>query len=208
MAEIMAAPPHSAEQLRSLVQTEVGHLDPAWRVIATDILGLDGRIDLIALDGRGRLVVILLGLTGEDDRSLLTRLLAQRSWVTARIGDWAQLAPELELDPGARVRGVLMAPDFTEETQAAAGTLEPHLVELIRYTTLQTGSRQQVLLGRLDPGAFETFPRENREQTTSRPKPPAPVFRSGLSDQDLGLDESEVALFNEVEDGSPRGPAR
>ena len=207
MPEILATPPHSAEELRSLVQTEVGHLDPAWRVIAKDILGLEGRIDLLALDGRGRVVVILLGLLGEDDRALLTRLVAQRSWVAPRVGDWAQLAPELELDPGAPVRGVLMAPDFAGETRTAAECLDSLPVELIRYTALRTGARQHVLLTPLEPGSFEAFPRENREQIPRRPKPPQPVFRSGLSDQDLGLSQTEAALFDDVEDTASRDPA-
>ncbi|MFP6641306.1 MAG: hypothetical protein VCC04_13750 [Myxococcota bacterium] len=208
MPEILATPPQSAEELRSLVQTEVGHLDPAWRVIAKDILGLDGRIDLVALDGRGRVVVILLGLLGEDDRALLTRLVAQRSWVAPRVGDWAQLAPELELDPAAPVRGVLMAPDFAGETRTAAESLDTLPVELIRYTSLRTGARQQVLLSPLEPGSFEAFPRETREQISRRPKPPEPVFRSGLSDQDLGLSQTEAALFDDVEDAASRDRAR
>lgn len=208
MPEILATPPQSAEELRSLVHTEVGHLDPAWRVIAEDILGLDGRIDLIALDGRGRLVVILLGLVGEDDRALLTRLLAQRSWLAPRVGDWAQLAPELELDPGAPVRGVLMAPDFKPETRAAADALDSLPVALIRYTALRTGARQHLLLSPLGSGAFEAFPRESRERIRRKPKPPEPVFRSGLSDQDLGLSSTEAARFEDVDDETPRGPSR
>ena len=205
LSEIRLAPPHSATELQKQIRIEVEHLDPAWRVIAQGVLGLEDRIDLIALDGRGRIVVALLGLAGEDDRMLLTRLIAQRAWVDARTADWAQLAPELELDPGAHVRGVLMAPDFCAQTRASVAQLDDLGIELIRYTSLRSRGRPQVVLTPVEsagPGFSRSTPPGLR---VGRPKPSGAVFRSGLSEEDLGLASRQFRDLDESDPFSPEG---
>jgi len=203
LSEIQMALPRSAVELRAWVRAEVEHLDPAWRVIAEGILGLEDQIDLIAIDGRGRVVVTLLGLAGEDDRTLLTRLIAQRSWVAARLGDWAQLAPELELDPNAPVRGVLIAPDFSAQTRTCLKELGPLSLELIRYSALRFRERPQLILDPLESTSFRVFSQEARDPTQTEPKPPASVFRSGLSEEDLGLNSPDV---RQLDDGASFSP--
>ena len=206
MSEIQLAPPHSAAELQALVRTEVEHLDPAWRVIAEGVLGLEDRIDLIAIDGRGRIVVTLLGLEGEDDRTLLTRLIAQRAWVADRLDDWAQLAPELELDPDAPVRGVLIAADFSAQTRASAGELSHLAVELIRYTSLRSRGRPQLILSPVETSSSPAFKQESRDPgPAGEPKPSGSVFRSGLSEEDLGLGQPDLRPLDESEDLPPQG---
>jgi len=205
LSEIQVTPPHSAAELQAQMRAEVEHLDPAWRVIAEGVLGLEDRIDLLAIDGRGRIVVTLLGLAGEDDRMLLTRLIAQRAWVMARTGDWAQLAPELELDPEAPVRGVLMAPDFCAQTRASVAQLEELGLELIRYSSLRSRGRPQLVLSPVDiphPGFSK---KETLSPRPGRPKPSGSVFRSGLSEEDLGLANPDVRALDESDDIAPQG---
>ena len=205
MSEIQLTPPRSAAELQAQIRAEVEHLDPAWRVIAQGVLGLEDRIDLIAIDGRGRLVVTLLGLAGDDDRVLLTRLIAQRAWVTARMGDWAQLAPELELDPEAPVRGVMMAPDFCTQTRESVTQLEELGLELIRYTSLRSRGRPQLVLSPMEISNARFSDTETRGPRPGRAKPSGSVFRSGLSEEDLGLASPDVRELGENGDLAPEG---
>ena len=205
LSEIRLTPPHSASELQAQIRAEVEHLEPAWRVIAEGVLGLEDRIDLIAIDGRGRLVVTLLGLAGDDDRMLLTRLIAQRAWVMARIGDWAQLAPELELDPEAPVRGVLMAPDFCAQTRESVAQLEDLGLELIRYTSLRSRGRPQLGLSPVEISKARFSDTETRALGRGRSKPAGSVFRSGLSEEDLGLPRLDRRELDENDEFSPEG---
>ncbi|MEE3326057.1 MAG: hypothetical protein VX252_01845 [Myxococcota bacterium] len=205
MSEVQLTPPHSAAELQAQVRAEVEHLDPAWRVIAEGILGLEDRIDLIAIDGRGRIVVILLGLAGEDDRTGLTRLIAQRAWVAERLGDWAQLAPELELDADAPVRGVLMASEFSAQTRASLKELGDLSLELIRYTSLRSRGRPQIVLSPLEASTSPVFNQEAQDPSLGRPKPSGSVFRSGLSEEDLGLASPDARGLEESDDSPPQG---
>ena len=86
MTEIQKAQPLSIDHLRRGVKAQLHQLDPGLRVIAENIMGLASPIDLVTVNDHGDVVLMLLALEGESDATLLTRSLAQRAWIAARVG--------------------------------------------------------------------------------------------------------------------------
>lgn len=189
MTEIRKSQPPSVDDLRRDVARQLPQLDPALRVVAENIMGLTTPIDLLTVNDRGEVSLILLALEGENDAALLTRSLAQRAWVAVRICDWAKLAPELELAASAPVRAILLAPSFGAETRAAALSLGARIVRLVRYVAVRAGSEHGLLLEPIDSeGEPATLLAGWENGPAARaPAGPLPEFRSHLSDADLGL---------------------
>jgi hypothetical protein len=168
--------------------------DPPLRILAEEVLGADSTIDFVAVDPGGRIVLVLIG-DNEDDAALLTRGLAQRAWVKPRLRDWLQLGPSLEISASAPVVAALLSPIFSPETRAAAEAVGPEVVELwvcrcVRFAPDQAGSAQASVL-------LEALSTRTRTAT----EPPLPSggggrFRSGLSEDDLGLSPEEVREFS------------
>jgi hypothetical protein len=146
--------------LRRAIRHELRRLDPSIRVVAEDLLTETTTVDLVGRGARGELVAIRIGRGGDDDR-LLTGLLADRAWLAPRLVDWCKLAPELDLDPDAGVRGLLVCPDFQRETCSAATLLPEQAIGLIRYHCLpRQYDRWAVLLEsvKLDPPIHRPSP--------------------------------------------------
>jgi hypothetical protein len=134
--------------------------------VARDVLGLDARIDVVALDRRGQVVLVLAAVEGED-RARFTDALAQRAWVAARLPDWAQLAPERRIAPELGVRVLLVGGPFDPRTRAAAASLGPDGgVQLVEETAAAAAP--------VPPSAPEPAPTPLRS-----------VFRTGLQPGDL-----------------------
>jgi hypothetical protein len=158
----------------------VGRLGRPLRVLAEDIAGLDGTIELVAADPGGRVVAVLLGGEGED-LELVAHGLAQRAWLAPRIGDWLKLAPELDIRPREGVDLLLVAPDFGARARAAAGAADPEGIALARFRFAAVGKEPaRILLETLPP------PRVPDERPRA-PATPRSAFRTGLSEADLGL---------------------
>ncbi|MCS5636001.1 MAG: hypothetical protein NZ990_05750 [Myxococcota bacterium] len=194
MAEVRGILPVSAVQLRRDVRQRIAQIDPDLRIIADDFMGLASPIDLMAVNGRGGVVLILLALEGEDDAALLTRALAQRAWAGPRVRDWANLAPDLELAADAPVRAILLAPSFGVETRAAANSLRGGAIELIRFVSVRAGSERGLLLEPVGDGAGRRArrPAESRKPPARKPNRPLPRFRSQLTDADLGAKPAQA----------------
>jgi hypothetical protein len=92
-------------------------------VIAQDVLGLEGRIDRVARTPEGG-IALVQRVDGEGCRASLTDALAHCDWLTRRLPDWQQLAPDLEIDPAQRVRALLVASDFDLRTRTVAYPVE------------------------------------------------------------------------------------
>ena len=152
-------------------------------------MGLASPIDLVMVNDHGDVILMLLTLEGENDAALLTRSLAQRAWVAARVGDWAKLAPELKISPDAPVRAILLAPSFATETRAAARSLRAGIVRLVRYTAVRAGPHSGLLLETVGSRGPSSPERQSpvREFAVPETAPPLPAFRSNLRDSDLGL---------------------
>ncbi len=176
------APPPD-ERLRVL-RDALGALVPGWRPLARDVLGVDSRIDWVGRDGEGRCVIVLVAEAGED-LGLLAHGLAQREWVSARLADWAQLAPEAGLRPDAGVRVVLLAPGFSLATRTAVRSVGDSGLLLAQLRFVENGAGATPLLEPIDAEASAD--------------PGAPLdaagFRSGLSAADLDLTPEERAEF-------------
>ncbi len=182
--ELRVAPAraHLIEQLRP----RLGELVHGLHVIAEGLLGADSKIDFVGVEPTGRVVLILLGEPGED-LQLVGQALAQRAWVEPRVRDWIQMAPSIAARPGAGVRVLLLCPSFCTQTEAAVASLGDGVISLARYRCLRDGTDMHLLL----EGEARTRPLQ--------PSPPEmsalPPFRTGLTDEDLGLtDEERSAL--------------
>jgi hypothetical protein len=154
-------------------------------LVAEGVLGADATVDFVGVEPSGRVVLVLVGNEG-DDLELVGRALAQRAWVEPRIRDWIQLAPNLGMRPGAGVRVVLLCPSFRAETAAAASSVGTEVISLARYHCFQRGAEFEILL--------EPLSRNTQHATTTPPEPTTlPSFRTGLTDEDLGLTADEHA---------------
>jgi len=187
LPELQLAPAPSPDAQRHALRAALDAVVPGWQPLAEGILGADERIDWVGTDARGRGVVALLAADG-DDLALVARGLAQREWVAARLGDWAQLAPGAGLRPDAGVVLVLVAASFRPAALAAVRALGDGDVVCATLRFVRNGSALSALL---DPV---------RDSRPARPPPAAAVFRTGLSDADLDLTPEERAEFEEVPD--------
>jgi len=179
--ELTAAP--SRARLIERLRPRLGELVHGLHLIAEGLLGAESKIDFVGVEPTGRVVLILLGEPGED-LQLVGRALAQRAWVEPRVRDWIQLAPDIAARPGAGVRVLLLCPDFCAQTEAAVASLGNAVISLARYRCLRNGADLHLL--------FEAHPQSPPAGPVEMVLPP---FRTGLTDEDLGLtDEERSAL--------------
>jgi hypothetical protein len=174
-------------ELHERVRARMAEFGGALRVIAEDLLGADTTIDWIAVDVEGQVAVVLLGQAGRELELIATGV-AQRAWVSARLKDWLQLAPNLGLKPEAKVRLLLIGAAFDGTARQAAAALG-ETVELWTYRCVRNGAGADVLLERAS-GPASSGPRSR-----SPGAPPTSAFRSNLSDPQLGLSAAERAEF-------------
>lgn len=172
-------------------------LHPPLRLIAEDWLAESTTVDFVTLDPAGHVALVLVGTAGED-AALLTRALAHRSWVAARLGNWRQLAPEIGIATDAQVRVVLLCPSFAPETLAAAQSLAG-VIEPVLCCSIESGGERRLLFESLQ----EPAPTREPKGAPTRPFLPhgdsqqvdIARFRSGLTAEDLGLTSEEVFEF-------------
>jgi hypothetical protein len=187
LAELRLADSPPPDQRRRALRDALATLIPGWRPLAENVLGADARIDWVGRDGQGRCTIALVGPAG-GDLALVAEGLAQRAWVAARVGDWAQLAPDAGLQAGADVVAVLLAPQFRpaaiEAARAGGGT--GLRLATLRFVENGTGIAPLIeAVGESGP-QIEVASRES-----------AAGFRSGLSAAELDLSPDERAEFEE-----------
>jgi hypothetical protein len=190
---LIAPPPR--DELLAALRDRLGHAVPGSRLLAEGMLGADSTIDFVALEPTGRVVLILVG-DRDEDLELVTRGLAQRAWVSARLGDWTQLAPNLGLEPDTDVRVLLACPAFGAEATAALHALGRAVMTAVTYRCVQNGVGVEVLVEH--PFAMDDEPEEESGPSARRPaaEPQSPPsFRTGLRDSDLGLTPEEQREF-------------
>ena len=145
-------------------------------IVAEQILGLESRIDFVARDRRGQVVLVFLADRGSD-LVLLADSLAQRSWMEPRVADWLKLAPQLGLRPELGVRVLLLAPDLDPRTVVAAKSIEGAGIDLGICRPVSNGAGIELLVDVLG-GA----PRRSAAVV----EPIASRFRTGLRAEDIG----------------------
>ena len=165
-----------------MLRDALGALVPGWRPLAQNVLGADARIDWVGRDGEGRCVIALVGRAG-DDLALVASGLAQREWVTDRLADWAQLAPEAGFRPAAGVVVLLLAPQFRPAAIAAARAASGPPLRLAALRFIENGAGTSPLIEVIGAAGEATEPGG------------APGFRSGLSAAELDLTPEERAEF-------------
>jgi len=185
-----------SETLRRL-RSRLTKLPDPLEIIAEQVLGLESRIDFVAKDPRGQVVLVFLADRGSD-LGLLADSLAQRSWMEPRVADWVKLAPHLGLRPQLGVRVLLLASHLDPRTIAAAKSLEGHIagperrilgpdrrilgperriLDLGICRPVRNGAGLEILIDLLESPPPTRVPAA--EPVTSR-------FRTGLRAEDLG----------------------
>lgn len=193
MPEPVSLPPSRTERTRTL-RRELERLEPGLRVIAEDVLAQSSRIDLIATDGRRRVVAVVVDEGEAVDRAL-TRALAHRSWLIDHVPDWPKLAPDLPIDATAGVRILLIAPGFDSELVTAVAALPTGWIELVRFIEIARGVQVHGELVR-QPVLRRNGADPDRPAGSQRRADAAARFRTGLTARDLGLSDEEIAQFD------------
>ena len=159
-------------QLRGLLPK----LPDPLEIVAEQILGLESRIDFVAKDPRGQVVLVFLADRGSD-LGVLADALAQCSWMEPRVADWVKLAPQLGLRPQLGVRVLLLASHLDPRTIAAAKSVEGPVIGLGIWRPVPTGAGTEILVELL--GAPPPALAPVAEPIVSR-------FRTGLRAEDFG----------------------
>jgi hypothetical protein len=177
VSELRLVPPPQRAERRRALRSALARLGRPLRVLAEDVSGLDGCIDLVAADPAGRVVLVLVADEG-GDLELLAHGLAQRAWLAPRLRDWLQLAPDLGIRPGERIELFLVAPEIGARTRAAARAVDAERIALARCRWVgdPAGGPARPLL---DP---VPLPGEAPAGVAR-----SSAFRTGLSDELLGL---------------------
>lgn len=191
----------SRQALLAEFKGRLGHAVPGARLLAEGVLGAESSIDFVALEPLGRVVLVLVGDRG-DDLELVARGIAQRAWVKARLRDWVQLAPLSGLSGDADVRVLLACPAFGAEAAAAIRAVGSEQLAAVSYRCVRNGAGFEVLVEHpfaMDEDASEQLPPVPAPEPAPEPGsidlPEPPVFRTGLSDNDLGLSPEELREF-------------
>jgi hypothetical protein len=188
--EVAYVAPPARPELRRLLRERLRDVAPRLRILAEGLLGAGSPIDFVGVEPGGRTTLVLVGEASED-LELVARALAQRDWVAARLRDWLQLAPDLDLRPEAGVAVVLLCPSFRPESVAAARALAADAPRLATYRCLRNGAGVGALLEPLLQAQGEEDGARAEPPPCSEPSP----FRTRLSDADLGLTAEELREF-------------
>ena len=192
LPDVIAPPASRNARIRTL-RRELERLEPGLRVLAEDVLAQSSRIDLVATDGRRRVVAVAFAEPDGGSRALTTAL-AHRSWLADHVADWLKIAPDLGIDATAAVRTLLIATDFDPELVAAVAVLPAGWIELVRLVEIARGGQVH---SELMPHAV---PRRNGADPGAgaigqRATAALPRFRTGLTARELGLSDEEIAQF-------------
>jgi hypothetical protein len=138
------APPPRARLLAGLGALLPSLPEPLY-LVAEQMVGLEGEIDAVARDARGRAVAIRVAEPGTD-LAAFTDLLAQRDWLEPRLRDWLKLSPGLGLKPELGVAGLLLAGEFDPRTVAAARSIREGDLRLARLLAFEWQGTLQLVI--------------------------------------------------------------
>ncbi len=181
--------------LRRAIRHQPRRFDPTIRVVAEAFLAEMSAIDLLAVGGEGEMISIRIG-RDDEDVSLLTRSLADLTWLRPRLGDFLKLAPGLGIEPSAEPRALIFSTHFSVETRAAVENFPSRSIELLTYRCFRQQGQLAVLLDSWTPPEALSASQEASGPRTKRQRrpaedpsladPPSPSnFRTGLCDADL-----------------------
>jgi hypothetical protein len=175
------APPPRTRLLAGLGALLPSLPEPLY-LVAEQMVGLEGEIDAVARDARGRAVAIRIAESGQD-LAAFTDLLAQRDWLEPRLRDWLKLSPGLGLKPELGVAALLLAGEFDPRTVAAARSVREGDLRLARLLAFDWEGTLQLVLEPESPAA-------RREPAPLRDlEPPRPLAAEGNGN---GVESSAV----------------
>lgn len=168
--------PERIKLLRQL-RSRLPKLPDPLEIVAEQILGLESRIDFVAKDRRGQVVLVFLADRGSG-LGLLADSLAQRSWMEPRVADWVKIAPHLGLRPQLGVRILLLASHLDPRTVAAARSVDGPVIDLgICRPVANAGTGIEILID---------VPEAPQPSWVRASEPIASRFRTGLRAEDFG----------------------
>jgi RecB family endonuclease NucS len=180
-------PLEDGEKLIQLVAEHCRALDENLQIVGQEQIGRKwGPMDLLALDAKGRPVIIdVAPQTGEQ---LLVRGLADVSWLYKNRHQLADLLAERQANPDLYPRLILVAPDFSAQLQEAIEGLCAMAIDLFRFRWLESGEEKGLLL----ESAFTSRMEEKEADAPQNSFLPLP---QGL----VPLAEEEIAAFLKME---------
>ena len=205
---------------REEIRRQLARLQPPLRVLGENWLAAATTIDFVTVDPAGNVPLLLVGGPGED-AALFTRALGHRAWAAARLQTWRELAPDAGIAVDARVNALLVCSCFEPETLAAAESLGG-AIGTLQYRQFDADGDLVTAFesATFEPAEFESAGgRPAGDPSTERPlgSPTAPnggrstaepaprgtpgrfktlPFRSGLTEEDLGLTPEEISEFS------------
>jgi len=179
-------PVEDRETLAELVAEHCQALEEGLQVVGRRMgSAKTGPIDLLAVDARGRLVVIDVTPQGGDH--LLLEGLAHVRWLRRTHQQMANLASEQKADLTLFPRLILVAREFSAALREAIGGLGAPATDLFRFRWLEAGGQKGLLLELVSTSwALDA----------KKPKPevPLPTLVEGI----VALAEEEIATFMEM----------
>jgi RecB family endonuclease NucS len=175
-------PVEDRDKLAQLVAEHAQALEKGLRVLKHRVKGGEwGPMDLLALDAKGRPVIIdVAPLPGDQ---LLVEGLAHVAWLRQNQAQVATLLENHEGNTSFQHRLILVAPDFSDTLQKAAGGLEALVVDLYRFRLLEADDEKALLVESVfSSAATEKISVESEESIS-------------LSEGIIPLAEEEIATF-------------
>jgi len=162
----------SARTRRTLREV-IGSAIPELRVVAEGFLMEVSQTDLLAVGGEGELVTIRIAEPG-GDAAVLTRVLADLSWLRPRRADFLKLAPGLGIEPAAEPRALIVAREFGRETLSAVDNFPAATIALWRWQDLEATDRPSLRIESMAANQAGTTPPTETRSTLAVPTPGLP----------------------------------
>ena len=184
MTKVFASLPlKDRKQLAQLVAEHCQALDESLKVVErSGEEEIWGSMDLLAIDGGSRPVIIDVAL--QDGDELLVEGLAHLGWMAQNRKLLAALMAEEEVNMDLSPKLILVAPDFSSTLQKAATGLTNLAIDLFRFRWLESGEEKGLFL-------------ESAFSSASRETPAGEALGSSgtLSKSIVPLEEEEIATF-------------
>ncbi len=176
-------PVENSEKLVKLVAEHCAVLEEGLKVV--DQGGKDGKrgpMNLLAVDTRGRLVVIDVATQPEDQ--LLVEGLAHVAWLCRNCSQRTDFVTELDADLTLYPKLILVAPDFSTTLQEAVQGSPGMSIDLFRFRLLEVKEEKGLLL----ESALTSSAKEGIETGPDNLLPPP-------GEDIVPLAEEEIATF-------------
>ncbi|MBI3030230.1 MAG: hypothetical protein HYY64_12025 [Candidatus Rokubacteria bacterium] len=152
------------EELAALVEANLSALEGGLSVLERRFPAGQVPVDLVAVDARERLVLVILG-SGSNPAMLLQSLEAY-AWCRENGALLGRLLPGVRIDPAAPPRLFLLAPRFSDSLRRTARYLGPLSPVLVECRCLEVNGERGI--------CFEPVEGDVEAAAPPEPVPPAP----------------------------------